>query len=317
MNNDTNINFNINVDRNLDIENQFYIIDNVDNFIHSNQTELINLDINNSFRVNKFRKSKSYPDTYNLFKNDFDFCKKKESVICNHSNKNINFVRTYDYNDNLIENKSMVKICIGRFKHIYNYFKYYCFCNLIKINKIEVLNKFLTISLHIFIMVIFEIYFYFNYIVWIEKDAFLNQIDKYFGQFNNLPIDSTQKQTIKYMIRSNNKKYNTYLSYLYNQYENSLNSQKKLLHKLLIKACMIAGIIGIIFVFLFIIGLFYRKKIKWNWIWIENILMFTFLGIFEYFFFMTIILNYNTITDAEVKYYIVDGIITYFNSTSY
>ena len=104
---------------------------------------------------------------------------------------------------------------------------------------------------------------------------------------------------------------------LYEQYINSLSVQKRLLNKLLIKACSMAGIVGMIFIFLFMVGLFYRKKIKWNWIWIENVLMFVFLGIFEYFFFMTIILNYNPITDAEVKYYIVDGIITYFNSTSY
>lgn len=165
-------------------------------------------------------------------------------------------------------------------------------------------------------MVIFEIYFYFNYIIQIEKNEFLNQINKYFGELNNIPIDSAQKQAIKYIIDSNNSKYNAYLTYLYDQYINSLSSQKKLLQKLLIKACIIAGIIGIIFTILFSIGLFNRKKIKWNWIWIENLLMFLFLGIFEYFFFMTIVINYNPITDAEVKYYMVNGIVSYFNSTN-
>ena len=165
-------------------------------------------------------------------------------------------------------------------------------------------------------MVIFEIYFYFNYVVWIEKDEFLNQIDNYIGELNDMPIDSTQKKLIKYIISSNNSKYNDYLDYLYNQYINSLSSQKKLLQKLLIKACGMAGIIGILFLFLIITGLFYRKKIKWNWIWIENLLMFVFLGIFEYLFFMNIIMHYNPITDAEVKYYVVDGIIRYFNSTT-
>jgi hypothetical protein len=308
MNNDTNININNYKDN--DIENQFCIIDEVDNIIQNNQIELMNMDNNNSSKMKIFRKSKSLPDriTYNLLKNDFDSCKKKRSTVSiyNHSNS-----------CNLIKNKSMVGICIYRFKKICNYFKYCCFCNLSKINKIEVLNKFLTICLHVFIMVIFEIYFYFNYIVQIEKNEFLNQIDKYFGELNNIPIDPIQKQAIKYIIDSNNSKYNTYLSYLYDQYINSLSSQKKLLQKLLIKACTIAGIIGIIGIILFTIGLFNRKKIKWNWIWIENLLMFLFLGIFEYFFFMTIVMNYNPITDAEVKYYMVDGIITYFNSTNY
>ncbi len=305
--------------KNNDIENQFCIIDEVDNYIQNNQIELIGLEIStkNTFGINKFKKSKSYPDSSvsYLFKDQLDSHERKESII-SEQNSNINNIINYDSDDNLIENKSIIKIFKGNFKKICSYFKYYLLCNLTKINKIEVLNKFMTICLHILIMVIFEIYFYFNYVVWIEKNEFLKQIDKYFGQLDYIPIDQTQKQAIKYLINSNNSKYDAYLDYLYNQYINSLSSQKKLLHRLLIKACTMAGSIGILFIILFGIGLLYRKKIKWNWIWIENLLMFLFLGIFEYFFFMTIIMNYNPITDAEIKYYTVNGIITYFNSTS-
>lgn len=325
-----------------DIENQFCIIDEVDNCISNNDLELINLtnstnsinstNLTNSKKsknpINKFKKSKSYPNE--ILSNHID---NKEIIVNiinkdklnNIEKKNINGLN-YDSEDNsnidsnLIENKNIIQNFIGRLKKICNYSIYsHCcdFFNLpIKINKIEVLNKFLTICLHIFIMVIFETYFYFNYVIWIEKDEFLDQINKYLSQLNSIPIDSTQKKIISFEINSNSAKYNTYLDYLYNQYINSLSSQKKLLHKLLIKACTMAGIVGLIFIILFIIGLVNRKKIKWNWIWIENLLMFLFLGIFEYFFFMTIIMHYNPITDAEVKYYLVDGIIKYFNTTS-
>ena len=308
------------MDKDEDIENQFCIIDKIDNPIQYNQIELLNFNTykNNKFKINKFRKSKSYPDKSmsDLDIQNFNSYERKESIIFNKNNNIVKHVTNYALNDNLIENKSTIEISLGSFKKICNYFKYFLFCNLSKINKIEILNKFLTICLHVLIMVIFEIYFYFNYVVFIEKDEFLNQIDKYFGQLNDIPIDSTQKKLIKYIFNSNNSKYNIYLDYLYNQYINSLSSQKKLLQKLLIEACTMASIIGIIFVLLFVSGLFYRKKIKWNWIWIENLLMFVFLGIFEYFFFMTIIMHYNPITDAEIKYYMVDGIIKYFNSTS-
>ena len=58
-------------------------------------------------------------------------------------------------------------------------------------------------------------------------------------------------------------------------------------------------------------GIYDRTKIKWRWIFVENLLMFLFLGIFEYFFFTTIIMNYNLITDSEIKYYIAKE---FFNS---
>jgi hypothetical protein len=313
---------------NEDIENQFCIIDDSNNIDKNDQIELINLNMKkkNIFEkdsiANKLKKSKSYPDetpSY-LVKYDFKSYKIKKSFDCEQNSDIDNIINSnLDLHDNLIENKSTIKIFMGRLKKIYMRYKYCIFCNLTwlnKIDKMEVLNKLLTVCLHILIMAIFEIYFYFNYVVWIEKNEFLKQINNYFSQLDYIPLDSSQKQIIKYFINSNQIDYNEYLNYLYNQYINSLSLQKKILNKLLIKACTIAGSIGIIFIFLLIVGLFYRKKIKWNWIWIENLLMFLFLGIFEYFFFMEIIMNYNPITDAEIKYYVVDGIITYFNSTS-
>lgn len=314
-----------------DVENQFCIIDENDNSILVNrEIELIKLDnafiINNSRKINKFRKSKSYPDANLLINKNMDnFYDTNFSIIHDKNlkeqeKKNVTN-QNYDSDENSNINSSLIKknktnYFYNQLKKIYNYFTCLIFCDLKKINKIETLNKFLTICLHLFIMIVFEIYFYFNYVVWIEKNSFLNQINKYMGQLYNLPIDSTQKQIIKYEINVNNNKYQLYLDYLYEQYVNSLSSQKKLLHQLLIKACTMCGVVGIVLFILFILGLFYRKKIKWNWIWIENLLMFALLGIFEYLFFMTIIMHYNPITDAEVKYYVVNEIVNYFNSTS-
>ena len=57
--------------------------------------------------------------------------------------------------------------------------KLYNCCGFNKINFVEIINKFLSIFLHIFIMVVFEIYFYFNYVVQIEKNEFINKINSY------------------------------------------------------------------------------------------------------------------------------------------
>ena len=91
--------------------------------------------------------------------------------------------------------------------------------------------------------------------------------------------------------------------------------QKQLLNHLMIKSCKVAGIFGLVLLGLIGYGLFKRYKIKWKWIWVENFLMFVLLGIFEYWFFMNVILNYNPITDAEIKYYVANQIVNYFNST--
>ena len=86
---------------------------------------------------------------------------------------------------------------------------------------------------------------------------------------------------------------------------------KKILYNLLVYACKICGIIGLILIILFCYGFANRKIIKFKWICIENILMFVLLGIFEYLFFTNVIIKYNPVTDDEIKYFIAN----YFNST--
>ena len=164
-------------------------------------------------------------------------------------------------------------------------------------------------------MIIFEIFFYFNYIVNIEKQSFLKELSNYLGQMKNIPLTSNQIKMIKLILNSNSNS-NNLLNMLYEQYIQSLELQKKILHDLLIKSCKMAGIVGIVLIILFLSGLANRKKIKWNWIFIENILMFVFLGIFEYFFFTNIIMGYSPITDAEIKYFVADKVFNYFNSTT-
>ena len=108
---------------------------------------------------------------------------------------------------------------------------------------------------------------------------------------------------------------NTLLTELYTLYIQSLEQQKELLYHLMIKSCKVSGIFGLVLFGLIVYGLFNGYKIKWKWIWMENFLMFAILGVFEYWFFMYVILNYNPITDAEIKYYVANQFVNYFNST--
>ena len=182
----------------------------------------------------------------------------------------------------------------------------------IKNNKKEISNKFLSITLHILIMIVFEVYFYFNFAVVIEKQKFLDKINSVFMELNELQMTLIEYQAFKMVLLD---KTNIITDGLYNNYKNTLEIQHDLLFRLLIKSIKMASIVGIIMIVFLINGVCHKNLIKWKWIMIENILMFAFLGIFEYFFFINIILKYDPITDDEIKYVMTTGFIDYLNKT--
>lgn len=186
-------------------------------------------------------------------------------------------------------------------------------------NKIDMYNKFLSITLHIFIMVVFEIYFYFNYVINIEKQAFTDKINAYFSELSLFnPNTETNpfinnKQIFNILLNSNQTEQQ--LNTLHEEYIESLNEQEQLHNYLLTKSCYMAGFIGLLLLIFFLNGIYNKKVIKWRWILVENILMLLLLGLFEYLFFINIIMNYNPISDAEIKYMMVKGMVNYFNQS--
>jgi len=64
------------------------------------------------------------------------------------------------------------------------------------------------------------------------------------------------------------------------------------------------------FLFLFFIFLAWKLgiKLKWRKLLVEHISFVTLLGLYEYFFFRTIIYRYSTISTDEINQYIYDGI---------
>ena len=92
-------------------------------------------------------------------------------------------------------------------------------------NKYDIINKLISICLHIFIMSVFEIYFYFNYVVIIEKTEFMDKINSYFNNFDYMHLTKPQTLIIKNIIESNQLG-----TYLYDQYINSLKNNNKYSH---------------------------------------------------------------------------------------
>jgi len=99
------------------------------------------------------------------------------------------------------------------------------------------------------------------------------------------------------------------LANLKENYEEDIHQQKILFNMLLHKAIIISSIVGSIFISTIIYG---RKEVKINWVLFENILLFLFLGLYEYIFFNIIILKYNPITDGEIKYLFICNIASIF-----
>jgi hypothetical protein len=320
------------------MDNEFTQMNNNNSYnlydIESNEfinNEFINNDLvedNISRPFYQIKKSISYPNKINNY--EIELISSNNPIIKNTKKSNlmkiqINKNNQTDLNDSVIHtdlNDSVIhsELLIEKSdsKKIYYWsIKIYNFLRLNKINKIELVNKLLSVFLHIFIMVIFEIYFYFNYVIQIERNEFLKKINSYLNQIeSNTNFNQIQKETIKHIFESQNYG-SSFINYLYEQYIQSLQEQKKILKKLLIIACKMGGVIGLVLLILFGFGLANRKKIKWNWILFENFLMFVLLGIFEYLFFTNIILHYNPITDAEIKYFVANNLYNYFNSTSY
>lgn len=157
---------------------------------------------------------------------------------------------------------------------------------------IECINVSLCVLLHVFVMIIFEIYFYFNYVVVIEKAAFIQKINDYFNR----------AEKYEYPITVDTNSYNQWLNILYAEYMASKSAQDALLHKLLQKACEMGGAFGIALLVFCFLALYNRKQIRWKTIVAENVGMLGLLGFFEYLFFTDIIMHYNPISDAELEY---------------
>jgi hypothetical protein len=159
--------------------------------------------------------------------------------------------------------------------------------------KIEFINVSLSVFLHVCIMIIFEIYFYFNYVIFIEKEAFLDKINDYFDE-----LTKYNTQVIAYNFIEIQNEMDT----IYENYRMAVTRQEKELHHLMIVACKIGSGFWSVFFLLWVIGILHFKEIKWKTILVENIVMLVLLGLFEYLFFMNIIMNYNPISDAELEY---------------
>jgi hypothetical protein len=215
-----------------------------------------------------------------------------------------NFTRLRtDSDNNIIIKKNNSDVCLFSIFNQSKIIKYE--------NKVELKNKLISVFFHIFLMSIFEIFFYFFFIVNIEKELFLEKLMIYNKQLYEKYNENVSPEEHAILSNTIHNLFNEkMLKDLKDNYEEDMYQQKMLFNMLLNKAIILSIIVGSIFISTIIYG---RKEIKINWVLFENILLFLFLGLYEYIFFNIIILKYNPITDGEIQYLFVCNIVSIFN----
>ena len=192
------------------------------------------------------------------------------------------------FNIEYIQNKSFK----NKFNKIFFNKKTYC-----------IINQCIIIFLHIFLLSIFEPYFYFMYITKLEKKALFDLVDSYINKLNNYYL--LLNSDVKFQISNNYNLISNFTELLYmpnNDILSQDNKKKELLYKSFLISLQIFFILFIFSIF----GIVIRKHISIKYIIIENIIMISLLAYYEYTFFNKIILEYDPISKSEINNYIID-----------
>ena len=172
--------------------------------------------------------------------------------------------------------------------------------------KIVAVEKSISVVLHICIMIGFEIFFFFQYIIYMERQLFKDKIYTYIQSVDTLYESFVDKQTREIVALSvqNNPMVAQGINALYQSYQNGKHMQHKLVQQLQsFSFALLGGGVALLCI-LVCIGYPYRTYISWKGILLENIGMVVGLGCFQFVFFTFVILKYNPISDAEIKYWL-------------
>jgi hypothetical protein len=159
-------------------------------------------------------------------------------------------------------------------------------------------------SLHIFFISAFETIFYFLYVSKSEDTGILNTINTYYMPIIN-SCDTWSNTTRELLLEILTHEINRSAvdSKGIVALQNREDNNNILLHWSIAYSGICVG------VFSLMTGVVYWKKIPIDWLKLfsEHMAFVILLGLYEYFFFRTIIYKYETISTDELNQYIVDG----------
>jgi len=158
-------------------------------------------------------------------------------------------------------------------------------------------TKIIGFLFHLVLISIFELLFFNYYIIHYEDNALIsltNQLInpvinscKSLSNNNKIIVDDFIRIFVNYTIISNNAL-------------NDYNSRQVFNHNLYIYSiCYSVGVI-IVFLLVLISNYFFKQKIDYNMIILDNLIMICILGVYEFIFFNNIIFKYMTISPNEL-----------------
>jgi hypothetical protein len=160
-------------------------------------------------------------------------------------------------------------------------------------------------ALHIFFISSFESLFYFLYVSASENTGIKNTIDAYYGPL--IQSCNSWSNSSKMLLLD-------IMKYELNKTSIDKDGTTAALTRSIFNTGLLHLSIGYSAICLLIIGLtsliIYLKKIQVEWqkLLLEHLAFVIVLALYEYFFYVTIIYKYTTVTTPELNQYIVDGL---------
>jgi len=144
-----------------------------------------------------------------------------------------------------------------------------------------------------------------------EKKAFIDKLEEYFKNTNNLNISQYLIPYINYEL--NNDESNNWYNHLENQKDQSIDQYDEDNNKLRIFAWhgtfLLAG-----FLSFYILSLFMFYKLGLKKLILEHAILISLIGVYEYWFFTNIILPYKIISADELNYIVISCMLKKLNS---
>lgn len=163
-------------------------------------------------------------------------------------------------------------------------------------------KRFLMFTIHLSLIALFEIIFFFNVIVNYENNIFYGIID---GFTNPLSLNCINYNNTEKMVITDILGLFINMSNVDNEANQSIQFRNAHNNKILLKSWMYFLGLVLLGIILIIINYFKQKKVNMKKVLIDNLIMILLLGLYEFIFFKTIILNYFIINNIELLKYIL------------
>jgi hypothetical protein len=163
-------------------------------------------------------------------------------------------------------------------------------------------KRFLMFIIHLCFIALFEIIFFFSIITTYESNILLGLVDSF--------VNPVSQQCVNYNYQTK-----TIITNLLNSFMNitnidtlaqeSLDSRNVHNNKILLFAWLYFVALLLLVLIMILCNLLKKKKVNLVKVFIDNLIMISLLGCYEYLFFKTIIINFYVINNIELLKYVI------------